>query len=121
MADDYKIMKVWHKERQAEMWIKDFAFNPEIHKKLSELFPKDHIYTVQMEALNAKLKKSLESEQKPVHSEPVQQETAETPDYEKMKMPDLRALAKSLGIKTQFTDKKTDILAKIKDTNATNP
>jgi hypothetical protein len=112
------VLKVWHKVRQVEMWIKDFAFDESIHEKRGEIVSRE---TMMEELGKEKLKNSLETEQKPVDSDDEQPENQENFEYDKLKMTEVRALAKEKGIKFLPTDKKADILAKIKDTNVSNP
>lgn len=100
-----EVLKVIHKPSGEERTIKAFRFNPELHVKLENF-----------------VDQKLDTEEKTVHND------GEKP----LNMHEVRSMAKEMGIKTSPTDKRVDILAKIKEhqaivasdveaANATNP
>lgn len=144
-SNDYGVVEVIYKPTGEKRLIKWDRFNPELHKQVGEVFSKDYalVYNQpvhiqvddvgkalamaakkQDEAAKVMAAKVEEAAKKEVAlpENTVDSEVEQTePDYSAMKMPEVRAAAKAKGIKFLPTDKKSEIVAKIKDSQSPNP
>lgn len=144
-SNDYGVVEVIYKPTGEKRLIKWDRFNPELHKQVGDVFSKEYalVYNQpvhiqiddvgkaiataakkQDEAAKVMAAKVEEAAKKEVAlpENTVDSEVEQTePDYSAMKMPEVRAAAKAKGIKFLPTDKKSEIVAKIKDSQSPNP
>jgi hypothetical protein len=148
MSNNYGVVEVIHKPTGEKRLIKWDRFHPDIHKQIGEVRSQDYALVYgqpvhiqiddigvalasaakkqeeaakQMaEKVEAAAVKEVAAPEKTVDSEDIQAEP-EADDLEKLPMAQVRKMAKAKGIKYLPTDKRKDLVAKIKDTNISNP
>lgn len=146
MSNDYGVVEVIHKPTGEKRLIKWDRFDPNIHKKIGDIHSKEYalVYGQPVRSQGDSIGIALASAKK-IQEEKAEQmaaaveaatkkEIAETPktedtedtertasELEKLPMSTVRRMAKDKGIAFLPTDKRKDIVAKIKDTNNANP
>jgi hypothetical protein len=129
MSREYHVLEVVYLPTGETRLIKADRFHPDIHKKTGREFNREyalaygqpvHTQTTDLGVALAFFDKNKEEKKVAIVEEKKDNKNIEAKSFDKMSFAEIRKVATEKGVAYVPTDKKSDLLAKIKDANSTN-